>query len=88
MFVTRLMEIIYKFVYRKEESFLLSKIDSLARIADVKEFICSSGVSEVDLSMEDVNTLIDCLIFDGRMERIEVEGGIALRVLREDYLKL
>lgn len=86
-FVNQLMEIIYKYCYKKEESFCLNSIDSLVRMSDLMEFIANSKITDINLTINDINTLIDCLIFDGRMERFIVEDGIALRSLRDDYLK-
>ncbi|ELA41426.1 uncharacterized protein VICG_01531 [Vittaforma corneae ATCC 50505] len=53
----------------------------------VREFISTSGISEVVLTVEDVNTLIDCLVYDGKIERIEVGGDVALRALKDEYMK-
>lgn len=88
VFVSKLMDIIYKFVSRKEEPYLLYKINTLSNIKMVKEFISNSGICEIDLSLEDIRTLIDCLCYDGRIEKIEFEGAIYLRALREEYMKL
>ncbi|KAM0680372.1 DNA-directed RNA polymerase III subunit RPC6 [Glugoides intestinalis] len=88
IFVNKLMEIIYQFVKKPESAFVLNKLDNLTRLRMVKEFISTCGISEVELSIEDINTLIDCLVFDGKIEKLEVENEIALRALKEDYYKL
>lgn len=88
VFVNKLMDIIHQFVAKEETAFTLNRIDSLIRLRTIKEFITKSEISEVDLSMEDINTLIDCLVYDGRLEKIETEDGIALRALKNDFLKL
>lgn len=87
IFVNKLQDVIYRFCYKKEESFVLNKIDSLVRMSDLIEFISSSKISEIPLSPSDINTLVDCLVFDGRMEKYEIDDGIALRVLSDSYLK-
>ena len=87
VFVNKLQDIIYKFCLKKEEPFILNKIDSLVRISDLIEFILKSKISEIPLMVSDINTLIDCLVFDGRMERYEVEDGIALRSLSKSFMK-
>lgn len=85
VFVNKLMDVIYKFCYKKEDDYVLSKIDSLTKLVDVKEFIENSGISEVELSINDLNTLIDGLIFDGKMEKYSVEDGVVLRCLKDSY---
>jgi len=88
VFVNKLMEIIYEYVKRPEGEFVLSKIESLVNLRGVKEFIGASGISEVELSIEDINTLIDSLVYDGKVERVEYGGDIYLRVLKDEYMKL
>lgn len=86
VFVNRLMDIIYQYCSKKEETYALNKIDSLIKLTDLRDFIANSGISEVELSLNDLNTLVECLVFDGRMERLVVEDGIALRSINSDYL--
>lgn len=88
VFVNKLMEIIRQFSKRQESSFALTKIENLAKLRTIKDFISSSGISEVELTMEDINTLVECLIYDGKIEKIENEGEIYLRVLNDSYLNL
>lgn len=88
VFVNRLMDIILQFVRKEEGSFLLNKIDGLVKMKTVKDFVSASRISEVELSIEDITTLIDCLVYDGRLEKIELEDGIGLRVIKDDYMKL
>lgn len=87
VFVNKLMDVIYRYCHRPEEEYALTKIDSLATMMDVRDFIAESGISEVELSMSDIAMLVDCLVCDGRMEKIAMESGVALRTLREAYLK-
>lgn len=86
VFVNKLMDIIHRYVSKKGEPPALPRMDSLTTLSELREFIASSRVSEVDLSASDLNTLVDCLVFDGRIERYSVEGDVALRCLPEDYL--
>lgn len=88
VFVNKLMDIIFRFIYKQESPYFLNKIDNLVKLKSIREFILNSKISEVELSMEDVNTLIDCLVFDGRIEKIETADGISLRALNENYMKL
>lgn len=88
VFVNKLMDIIYKFCYKKDDAYSISKIDSLVRVTDLVDFITNSHISEIPLSLMDINILLDCMVFDGRLERYEVPDGIALRVLKPDYLTL
>lgn len=88
IFVTKLMDVIYRFVHKPEDPFVLNKISNLVKLDAIRDFISGSGISEVELSMSDVNTLIDCLCYDGRLERIETDNGVALRALKDEYMKL
>lgn len=46
-------------------------------LANVHEFIMSSGITSTDLGMEDVRMLLNRLVFDGDIERIVgVQGGV------------
>lgn len=87
VFVNRLMDIIHQYCRRKEEAYALNKIDSLVKLSEVRDFIADSGISEVELGQNDLNTLIECLVFDGRMETFAVEDGVALRPLGDSYLR-
>ncbi|ELA41440.1 uncharacterized protein VICG_01545 [Vittaforma corneae ATCC 50505] len=87
VFVNKLMEIIYQYVRKPEGPFVLNKVDNLVKLRMVREFISTSGISEVVLTVDDVNTLIDCLVYDGKIERIEVGGDVALRALKDEYMK-
>lgn len=86
IFVTKLMDVIYKFVNKHEEPFILNKIENLVKMKDLRDFIINSGISQVPLSSEDINTLIDCLCYDGLLEKIEFEGVTYLRALKGDYM--
>lgn len=85
-FVQKLMSIILKFCYVKEEEYALPTINSLFKTSDVKEFIENSGISEVNLTINDINMLIDALVYDGKIEKYEIENGTALRCLNDNYL--
>lgn len=87
VFVNKLMDIIHHFVSRKEEPFVLCKIENLVSFNALREYIVKSRISEVDISEQDLNTLIDCMVFDGRIERLEYENICVLRALPIDYLK-
>lgn len=86
VFVNRLMDIIYQYCLKNEDAYSMPRMDSLVRISDLKQFITSSGISEVEMSMNDLNTLIDCLVYDGRMEKHTVDDKIILRSLKPGYL--
>lgn len=88
VFVNKLMDVILQFVTKPEGPYILNKISNLVRLKSIKEFIGKSGISEVELSMEDINTLVDGLVYDGKIEKIETDDGIALRALSENYMKL
>lgn len=93
VFVNKLMDVIYHFISKsgmiaEEGSYTLNKIDNLVKLRSIKDFIAGSGISEVELSMEDINTLIDGLVYDGRIEKLEVGDGVALRALVDSYMKL
>lgn len=81
IFVEKLMEIICKFCKRREEPYALTTIDSLVKLAELKDFISRSKITEIELSMADLTTLIDILIYDGRLEKYVLDDGIALRVI-------
>lgn len=83
VFVEKLMEIICKYCKRREERHVLPKLDSLVRVTELKEFIDGSRITEVELSMADINTLIDTLVYDNRIEKYQLEDGTALRVLEK-----
>ncbi|KAI4290878.1 DNA-directed RNA polymerase III subunit RPC6 [Pancytospora philotis] len=86
VFVNKLMDIMYQYCAKPEDEYALPKMDSLVRLVDLKTFIDSSGISEVELSMGDLNTLVDCLVYDGRMERHTLEDKVVLRSLKPGYL--
>jgi len=84
-FVERLMEVIHNYCYRKEEPYMLNSISSLVSIIDLRDFINSSNIATVELSVNDVNTLVDLLISEGRMDRIQTEEGVVLRSIPKSY---
>lgn len=88
IFVNKLMDIICQYVRKPEGPFTLNRIEDLVKLRAVKEFISVSKISEVELSIEDINTLVDCLVYDGKLERLEIEGETVLRAMKEDYMKL
>ena len=88
IFVNKLMDLIYKFIYKKEEAHTLNKINTLVRTTDVLNYIKSTRISEIDLTHSDINIIIDCLVFDMKVERFTVVDGIALRSLPENFLNL
>lgn len=87
VFVNKLMEIIYKFCDKRDEPFALNKIESLTKISELRDFIVNSGITEVELNMNDLGTLVDCLVSDGRVEKYNTDDGVVIRCLRPDYLK-
>lgn len=44
-----------------------------ATLESLTRWIKQAGVTEVDLSSEDVKSLLDCLVYDGRIEKV---GGV------------
>ena len=44
--------------------------DGYASLDDVHCFISNSGISNVELSIEDISNILDTLIYAGRIERI------------------
>ncbi len=85
IFVNKLMNIIYQYCDIKEEDYILPTINSLPRVQDVMQFLETSGISEVKLTIEDVNMLIDCLVYDGKIQKYHLENGIAIKCLRHNF---
>lgn len=81
VFVDKLLDIIYRFCARPEEPYALPRLSSLARLSAVHEFIVKSKITEASLTFAEVSTLVDALVFDGRLEKYEFEDGVALRAL-------
>jgi len=48
-------------------------------IEDIHDFVCRSGVSKVELKVEDIQKIVDTLVFDGLVEELEYDG-VALYV--------
>ncbi|XP_060592194.1 DNA-directed RNA polymerase III subunit RPC6-like [Ruditapes philippinarum] len=75
-FVEVLNQQCYKFLVQKAESAKESKVDPIAQrngsyasSQDVWKFISELGISKVQLSVEDIETILDTLIYDGKCER-------------------
>lgn len=79
VFVNKLMDLIHQYCARPEDEFTLPRIESLPRLSEVSDYIGRSGISEVELSRADLAVLIDCLVYDGRLEKYSVDGDTVLR---------
>nr|XP_061791828.1 DNA-directed RNA polymerase III subunit RPC6-like isoform X2 [Nerophis lumbriciformis] len=51
-----------------ERSPMLRRNASFATSHQVWKYICELGISKVDLSMEDIETILDTLVYDGKAE--------------------
>ncbi|KAK1875867.1 DNA-directed RNA polymerase III subunit RPC6 [Dissostichus eleginoides] len=60
-FVEVLNQQCFKFLQSKRNS-------SLATSHEVWKYICELGISKVDLSMDDIETILNTLIYDGKVE--------------------
>lgn len=83
-FVEVLNQQCYKFLVQKAEDARETKVDpisqrngSYASSNDVWKFISELGISKVQLSVEDIEMILDTLIFDGKVEQSFVAGGDA-----------
>ncbi|XP_016120916.1 DNA-directed RNA polymerase III subunit RPC6-like [Sinocyclocheilus grahami] len=47
---------------------MVQRNSSFANSHEVWKYICELGISKVDLSMEDIETILNTLIFDGKVE--------------------
>lgn len=83
-FVEVLNQQCYKFLLQKAENARETKVDpisqrngSFSSSHDVCKFISQLGISKVQLSVEDIEMILDTLIFDGKVEQSIVAGGDA-----------
>uniref|UniRef100_A0A8C1AEH2 Polymerase (RNA) III (DNA directed) polypeptide F n=1 Tax=Cyprinus carpio carpio TaxID=630221 RepID=A0A8C1AEH2_CYPCA len=74
-FVEVLNQQCFKFLQSKAEaardskqSPMVQRNSSFATSHEVWKYICALGISKVDLSMEDIETILNTLIFDGKVE--------------------
>ncbi|XP_057698352.1 DNA-directed RNA polymerase III subunit RPC6 isoform X1 [Corythoichthys intestinalis] len=74
-FVEVLNQQCFKFLQGKAESArdgerspMLRRNASFATSHQVWKYICELGISKVDLSMEDIETILDTLVYDGKAE--------------------
>ncbi|WAR19057.1 RPC6-like protein [Mya arenaria] len=81
-FVEVLNQQCYKFLVQKAEASRRTKDDPIAQLngsyassQDVWKFISELGISKVQLSVEDIETILDTLIYDGKCERSIVAGA-------------
>jgi DNA-directed RNA polymerase III subunit RPC6 len=44
--------------------------ENYATIDNVRSFVVASGVSKVDISLEDIETILNVLVYDGKIERL------------------
>ena len=82
VFVNKLLDIIYRFCVRDEDENTLLAMEALPKMADVHDFIVKSAISGVELSPGDISVLVDCLVYDGRMEKYHVGENVHLRCLK------
>lgn len=75
-FVEVLNQQCYKFLVQKAEAAKETKVDPIAQrngsyasSQDVWKYISELGISKVQLSVEDIETILDTLIYDGKCER-------------------
>ncbi|XP_046372683.1 DNA-directed RNA polymerase III subunit RPC6-like [Haliotis rufescens] len=80
-FVEVLNQQCYKYLDQKAAQARESQIDPIAQkngafapSKDVWKFISELGISKVQLSVEDIETILDTLIYDGKVERTIVAG--------------
>lgn len=81
-FVEVLNQQCYKFLVQKNEASSESNVDPIAQrngsyasSQDVWKYISELGISKVQLSVEDIETILDTLIYDGKCERAIVAGA-------------
>ncbi|XP_041351175.1 DNA-directed RNA polymerase III subunit RPC6-like [Gigantopelta aegis] len=81
-FVEVLNQQTYKFLEQKHVAACETQLDPISQknsafapSKDVWKFISELGISKVQLSVEDIETILDTLIFDGKVERSIVAGA-------------
>ncbi|XP_039290939.1 LOW QUALITY PROTEIN: probable DNA-directed RNA polymerase III subunit RPC6 [Nilaparvata lugens] len=88
-FVDVLNQQCYRFLQAKKEKTITNKGGPLAirnasyaSAKDVWKFITELGISKVQLSEDDIKTILDTLVFDGKLERIvSPDGGYLFRAI-------
>ncbi|KAL4238043.1 DNA-directed RNA polymerase III subunit RPC6 [Mactra antiquata] len=81
-FVEVLNQQCFKYLVQKAEAAKETKVDPIAQrnssyasSHDVWKYISELGISKVQLSVEDIETILDTLIYDGKCERSIVVGA-------------
>ncbi|CAN0405047.1 DNA-directed RNA polymerase III subunit RPC6 [Lethenteron reissneri] len=67
---------------------LLQRNSSYASSHEVWKYICELGISKVELSMEDVETILNTLIYDGKVERTILSAKEGTVGCVDGYIKL
>jgi len=84
-FVEILNQQCHRFLYHKleksrecEEGPIAAKNMSMATSKEVLRFISDLGISKVQLRQEDIQSILDTIIFDGKAEKSEGQDGVYL----------
>lgn len=94
-FVEVLNQQCYKFLQGKAEtardskqSPMVQRNSSFASSHEVWKYICELGISKVELSMEDIETILNTLIFDGKVEMTVIAAKEGTVGTVDGYMKL
>ncbi|CAD7701120.1 unnamed protein product [Ostreobium quekettii] len=63
----------------QEACFRVINHRGLASLADIADFIRSKNLSRVDLSNSNIKSIVDTLIYDGRVDEVEGSSGVQYR---------
>ncbi|EJU01296.1 hypothetical protein DACRYDRAFT_52685 [Dacryopinax primogenitus] len=84
-FIEGLLQAVYTFIEKKvnTQTFVgddyqvwpTSRTDKYPTLADVRRFVHGSGLTEVKLEDEHVKSLLDVLVYDGKIESLPGSGG-------------
>ncbi|ORD94518.1 RPC6 [Enterospora canceri] len=70
-FVNNLMEIIYKFVLQRQNRYVeLCGVAELPTILEVQNFLIEHKILEIKITQDEIETLLDTLVYDGRLEKL------------------
>ncbi|CAG2061890.1 unnamed protein product [Timema podura] len=88
-FVDVLNQQCYRYLQQKSENIkdckggpIAARNISYASSKDVWKFISELGISKVQLSVEDIETILDTLLYDGKVERsVALDGSYLYRAI-------
>ncbi|KZT60041.1 RNA polymerase Rpc34, partial [Calocera cornea HHB12733] len=83
-FIEGLLQAVYTFI-EKKVLWPTSRTDKYPSLSDIRRFIHTSGLTEVKLEEEHVQSLLEVLVFDGKVESLPGAGGVYRALRRESY---